>query len=193
MNLQILNVPWMDLEQKSNAVQEHLDLGKDINLMTNMNCLCEAKITMVILVYLLNTALELVSCRVKSVKTVSSFYPFIPSFLSSSNLFNQVFNLLVSDNTAPTIVLTSTEDLQTSSPTIKWTSSEEVQFKCTLDDGRPFDCGDGQTGSWTGSNLPDGAHKFLIEGKDEVLNTGKHTFTWNKGKELFGDHQSYNS
>ena len=96
-----------------------------------------------------------------------------------------MFNLLVLDSTAPTIAFTSTADLQSSNPTIKWTSSEDVQFKCTLDDGRPFDCGDGQTGSWTASNLPDGPHKFVVEGKDEILNTGKRTLTWNKGKELF--------
>ena len=86
------------------------------------------------------------------------------------------------DNTAPTIVLESTTDLKTATPTITWTSSEDVDFKCSLDGGQLFDCGSGTTGSWTGSNLVDGPHKFVIEGKDAIRNTGRHTLTWNKGK-----------
>ena len=92
--------------------------------------------------------------------------------------------LLVSDDTAPTIKLTTTKDLKTSSPTIEWSSSEDVKFECVLDGGQPFECGDGKTGSWIGSNLPDGEHSFVIEGKDEAKNTGQHTFTWNKGKNI---------
>ena len=94
-----------------------------------------------------------------------------------SNLF-----VLSLDYTPPTIEITSKTDLKTSRPTIKWTSTESVNFKCSLDDGETFDCGQGTTGSWTGSNLIDGPHKFVIEGEDAVRNTGRHTFTWNKGK-----------
>lgn len=85
------------------------------------------------------------------------------------------------DNTAPRIQIAQTRDLGTETPTIKWTSNEDVDFECSLDDGEFFDCGDGQTGSWIGRNLLDGPHKFVIRGKDPALNTGQNTFTWNKG------------
>jgi hypothetical protein len=88
------------------------------------------------------------------------------------------------DNTAPTVVIKSTTDLQTATPTIQWTSSEDVNFKCSLDGGRFFYCGNGTTGSWTGTNLIDGRHKFVIQAEDPVRNTGTLTFTWNKGKDV---------
>ncbi|XP_028410633.1 uncharacterized protein LOC114533322 [Dendronephthya gigantea] len=84
------------------------------------------------------------------------------------------------DNTAPRIQIVQSTDLGTSTPNIRWTSDEDVNFECALDDGDFFDCGNGKTGSWVGRNLLDGPHKFVIRGKDPVLNTGQNTFTWNK-------------
>lgn len=75
----------------------------------------------------------------------------------------------------------TTSDLKTSSPTIRWTANEDVSFKCSLDDGPLFGCGDGKTGSWTGTNVVDGPHTFLIEGRDAIGNTGRRIFSWNKG------------
>jgi hypothetical protein len=51
----------MDLEQWNNAVQGHLGLGKDINLMASTNYLCVEKTTIAILVNPLNTVSEWVS------------------------------------------------------------------------------------------------------------------------------------
>ena len=89
--------------------------------------------------------------------------------------------LLYLDNTVPIIALTSSNDLATSTPTFKWTASEDVNFRCSYDDGTFFNCGNGTTGSWTLNNVPDGEHNFVIEGKDKIGNTGRHTFNWNKG------------
>ena len=56
-----------------------------------------------------------------------------------------------------------------------------MKFKCSLDYRTFFDCGEGVTGTWTGNDLPDGRHSFIIEGKDKTENSGRHTFTWAQG------------
>ena len=90
------------------------------------------------------------------------------------------------DSTPPRISVTTQPDLSSSTPTIAWRSTEDVDFKCSFDDGEKFDCGEGNTGSWTGRNVLDGPRKFVIEGKDKVGNVGKYTYTWRKGKMAIG-------
>ena len=71
-------------------------------------------------------------------------------------------------------------------PSFNWTSSELAKFKCALDDGQSLgqsdfvDCGEGNTGQWTGENIPDGVYRFLVYGTDNMKNRGpvaQHTFT----------------
>ena len=85
------------------------------------------------------------------------------------------------DSTPPELTITKSPNPSSSSPTVEWRSTEPVDFKCIFDDGQSFDCGNGTTGSWTGSNVPDGSQRFVIEGKDKVGNTGRFTVTWTKG------------
>ena len=85
------------------------------------------------------------------------------------------------DNKAPTISIRSPPALNSSTPTIEWSTNEYVTFQCSLDN-QFFDCGEGNSSSWTGNNLDDGLHRFTIQGKDEVGNIGKHTHTWSQGK-----------
>ena len=85
------------------------------------------------------------------------------------------------DTFPPRISITKSPDPSSSSPTIEWRSTEPIDFMCTFDDGQSFECGGGNTGSWTGNNIPDGFRKFVIEGKDKVGHTGKFTYSWTKG------------
>ena len=85
------------------------------------------------------------------------------------------------DNKAPIISIRSPPALNSSTPTIEWSTNEYVTFQCSLDN-QFFDCGEGNSSSWTGNNLDDGLHRFTIQGKDEVGNIGKHTHTWSQGK-----------
>ena len=78
--------------------------------------------------------------------------------------------------------LTRTPEVSSNQPNIEWKSTEPVNFKCSLDDGLMFDCGENSTvGSWTGRNLPDGPRKFVIVGEDKLGNTGTFIYSWRKG------------
>ncbi len=41
-----------------------------------------------------------------------------------------------------------------------------MQFECSLDDKQFKPCGEGLTGQWTGTNVPDGRHNFKVKGTD---------------------------
>ena len=90
------------------------------------------------------------------------------------------------DSVGPKISFLSNQPTSTrSSPTIRWTSSENARFKCAIDNGqRQFvDCGEGFSGEWTGTNLPDGVTRFLVYGVDKTNNQGptsEHQFTVGK-------------
>ncbi len=86
-----------------------------------------------------------------------------------------------SDNTPPKITIESKPAINSSNPAIQWSSNEDAKFQCSLDNRAFFNCGQGTTGMWTGSNLVDGPHTFIIEGKDETDNTVRHTYTWTQG------------
>ena len=65
--------------------------------------------------------------------------------------------------------------LTNAAPTFKWTSSENAVFKCGIDNSFNLqDCGEGLTGSWTGKNIPDGSHVFIVVGTDELGNQGQY-------------------
>ena len=54
----------------------------------------------------------------------------------------------------------------TSSPKFEWTAPTFMMFECTLDNERFRNCGQGQTGEWTGNNVPDGLHNFKVRATD---------------------------
>lgn len=54
-------------------------------------------------------------------------------------------------------------------------------FQCSLDYQAYFDCGEGTSSSWTGNNLDDGPHSFVVIARDEMDNSGRHTRTWTQG------------
>ncbi|CAB3983302.1 Hypothetical predicted protein [Paramuricea clavata] len=68
-----------------------------------------------------------------------------------------------------------------SSPTFRWTSSEPANFKCGIDNSfNLVDCNNGSSGQWTGENIPDGQHVFIVIGTDKFGNWGpyaQHRFT----------------
>ena len=54
-----------------------------------------------------------------------------------------------------------------SSPRFSWTSDEFARFKCGIEGVGTFkDCGSGTSGTWTGTNVPDGKRTFLVRARD---------------------------
>ena len=68
-----------------------------------------------------------------------------------------------------------------SNPTFSWSSSETANFTCGIDNSfNLVDCGHGLYGQWTGKNIPDGEHVFIVSGTDKFGNQGpyaQHRFT----------------
>ena len=65
----------------------------------------------------------------------------------------------------------------------RWTSSEEVSFKCGIDDPTRFvDCGSGRTGTWPTPQLRDGQHTFYLVALDTVGNKASLQKTFTVGK-----------
>jgi hypothetical protein len=68
-----------------------------------------------------------------------------------------------------------------SKPIFRWKSSENASFQCGIDNSfNLVECGQGINGHWTGSNIPDGQHVFIVIGKDDFGNWGRyaqHRFT----------------
>ena len=52
----------------------------------------------------------------------------------------------------------------------RWNAPTTMTFECSLDDGMYKPCGQGQTGQWTGRNVPDGQHNFKVKATDSVGN-----------------------
>ena len=68
-------------------------------------------------------------------------------------------------------------------PEIRWSSSENAFFECSLDGAEYQECGNGFDGLWTGNNLPDGKHNFSVRGIDRNNNTGEpKRFEWHVGE-----------
>ena len=91
-----------------------------------------------------------------------------------------------SDTTGPKISFPAGQPTLTrSNPTFRWTSSEPATFKCAFDGGQfnIQDCGDGISGRWTRTNIPDGEYKLLVYGTDDTNNRGptaEHKFVVGK-------------
>lgn len=95
-----------------------------------------------------------------------------------------IFNV---DATGPKISFPDNQPTLTkNNPSFKWTSSEPGIFKCALGKNGQVnfvECGNGLSGQWTGSNIPDGAYKFLVYGTDDMKNRGptaEHKFVVGK-------------
>ncbi len=81
---------------------------------------------------------------------------------------------LFSDTQPPQITFSGDLPETTSrNPTLTWSSSEYASFECKLEDGVIFECGSGDDGSWTGSNMKDGTHSLSIRGTDTLGNQGQ--------------------
>ncbi|CAB4028569.1 Hypothetical predicted protein [Paramuricea clavata] len=79
------------------------------------------------------------------------------------------------DTTGPKISFPAGQPTLTrNNPTFRWTSSEPATFKCALDGGQfnVHDCGDGISGRWTRTDIPDGVYKLLVYGTDDTNNRG---------------------
>ena len=50
-----------------------------------------------------------------------------------------------------------------------------------------FECGSGEEGSWTGSNLSDGPHSLSVRGTDNLGNRGQFiSRSWTVGRFIMG-------
>lgn len=80
---------------------------------------------------------------------------------------------IFSDNEPPVITLADDVSSSTNNPRvlITWNSTEPANFECTLN-GEQVDCGRGTTGIYTTPVLPDGNHKFVLVGVDDLGNRG---------------------
>ena len=77
------------------------------------------------------------------------------------------------DSDAPTVTFSpkSTKKGTTRSPKFSWTSDEDATFRCKVEGVTQYqNCGDGTSGSWTSSNVPDGKHNFLVRARDKFGN-----------------------
>ena len=66
----------------------------------------------------------------------------------------------------------------------KTTSPKSAQFECALDNVRDMQpCGEGITGSWTGTDIPNGDHTLYVRAKDSFGDYGQiKTHSWRVGK-----------
>ena len=132
-------------------------------------------------------------------RQIGGFYRLVQSVDSIDSLNNSLRECFeyksnetnfILDNTPPTIKIVSKPRLNSSNPSIQWSSDEDVTFRCSLDYRDFFNCGRGTIGFWTGDNLPQGLHTFVIEGKDEMKNTGRHTYKWTQGMTTYSQWRS---
>ena len=92
---------------------------------------------------------------------------------SSKTLEKNLIHIFVLDSEGPDITFGDEATNTQNSPTFSWSSSEPAQFKCRM--GNSFnevDCGNGMKGTWTGNQIPDGPHTFIVYGVDEMNNRG---------------------
>ncbi len=93
------------------------------------------------------------------------------------------FEILIVDNTVPVISFQTSPTPTNGKPQIRWTSSENARFECSLDGASYQNCGSGFSGFWTGENIPDGKRTFSVRGRDQNGNVGQPTnFEWTVGK-----------
>ena len=94
-----------------------------------------------------------------------------------------MFASFCSDSVAPRIEFNQLPDSSDTSPQFSWTSNEQANFECSLDDGEYENCGGGYDGRWRKENVPGGGHKFSVRGTDANGNAAEPVeHTWNIGK-----------
>lgn len=77
------------------------------------------------------------------------------------------------DTVAPKIQYVDAPAKTNGFPHIRWMSSEEASFECSLDNGTFENCHDGRRGSWKKDNISDGEHVLAVRGTDLAGNQGK--------------------
>ena len=64
-----------------------------------------------------------------------------------------------------------------------WKSTEEADFKCSLDGQAYESCSKGMSGKWNKDNIRHGSHRLSVFGEDAVGNVGRPTtHRWMVGK-----------
>ena len=92
-------------------------------------------------------------------------------------------NVHISDGDAPIITFINPPQKTNGSPQFTWSSSEQAQFTCSLDNGPYKPCGSGMNGRWSENNVGDGPHVLSVRGEDSVGNLGRPTtHSWRVGK-----------
>ena len=85
------------------------------------------------------------------------------------------------DTVLPVIMFTDPPIKTSDSAELRWVSSEQANFECSLDSEPYTNCGEGLTsGKWIGDNLSRGVHVFKVKGKDAAGNIGepaRHVWT----------------
>lgn len=64
-------------------------------------------------------------------------------------------------------------------PVLRWDSTTELSFECSLDNEAYKPCGRGIFGQWSGYNVPDGQHIFRIKGSDDGKVLAVASYSWN--------------
>ena len=66
----------------------------------------------------------------------------------------------------PVITFVSLPKVTNNYPVLKWQSTTEMTFECSLDNDVYKPCGDGRSGQWNGNNILDGPHVLKVRGTD---------------------------
>jgi hypothetical protein len=109
------------------------------------------------------------------------------SELSSIRIVQSYKVFLFSDKTKPEIeFLPNQPKISDADITLLWktTANKHARFECALDNVRNMrPCGDGTTGSWTDSRIPDGDHTLYVRARDSFGDYGQiKTHSWRVGK-----------
>ena len=87
------------------------------------------------------------------------------------------------DSVPPVIQFTDAPSVTNKYPRFTWESSEFATFKCSFDGEDYEDCGEGEFGTWTKSNVGDGKHVLYVTATDLANNLGASiSHMWTVGK-----------
>ena len=90
-----------------------------------------------------------------------------------------VYNSLIIEIIKPAITFIQPSAVTNHYPTLKWSSTTNMYFMCSLDDELYKPCGQGRSGQWIGNNIADGSHVLKVRGTDRDGNVlAFETFTW---------------
>lgn len=95
----------------------------------------------------------------------------------------------------PVIKFMQPSNISNNYPVLVWRSTVEMFFECSLDNMAYQACGKGKGGTWTGDNIPDGAHVFMVRGTDRNGNIiDEIAFEWTVSRGIMHRNVSrYNS